>query len=99
MKKIYQIKTKVWLYPGKAGWYFVTIPKKVAQDIDFYFSLEKRGFGSLPVSVAIGKTDWKTSIFPDSKNKTYMLPIKKDVRQKEEIKVKDSINLQVTINL
>lgn len=65
MHKTYDINEKVWLYPGKAAWHFVTIPKDISSDIDYYFAQNKRGWGSLPVSVTIGKTTWKTSIFPD----------------------------------
>lgn len=67
MEKVFKVKARVWLYPGMAGWHFVTLPKKTAEEIDFFFSHAKKGWGSLPVNVTIGKTSWKTSIFPDKK--------------------------------
>jgi hypothetical protein len=82
MKKIYEVKERVWLFGGKASWYFVTLSKEVATDIDYFFTQNKRGFGSLPVLVTVGGTTWKTSIFPDKKSCSYLLPLKADVRKK-----------------
>ena len=61
----YRMRAKVWLYPGMAGWHFVTLPKQRAEEITERFGERKRGFGSLRVEVTIGRTTWKTSIFPD----------------------------------
>lgn len=82
----FQIDTHVWQYPGMSGWHFLTIPKKTALEIDKEFSNLKRGWGSLPVNVKIGKTNWKTSIFPDKESGGYMLPLKSEVRKKESLK-------------
>ena len=97
MEKSYSIKARVWLYPGMAGWHFVTIPKKITEIIDYYFRQAKRGWGSLPVLVTIGKTSWKTSIFPDKKSDSYLLPLKAEVRKKEAIKAGDSIHFSLNI--
>ena len=43
------------------------------------------GFGSLRVEVTIGATRWQTSIFPDNKRGTCVLPVKKAVRQAEDL--------------
>lgn len=91
------MKTKVWLYPGMAGWHFVTIPKKTTKDIDYFFSTAKRGWGSLRVAVTVGTTSWKTSIFPDKKSDSYLLPLKAQVRKQESIKEGDSIKLSLEI--
>ena len=70
MEKIYKIKAKVWIFPGDTPWHMVTLPKVTAKNIDFYFAHAKRGWGSLPVHVTLGKTNWKTSIFTDKKSDT-----------------------------
>jgi hypothetical protein len=41
------------------------------------------GFGSIRVELTIGATTWLTSIFPDTKRATYIVPIKKAVRRAE----------------
>jgi hypothetical protein len=83
----YRFQSEVWLYPGEsANWHFVSVPKKETQAIDKRFKSLKRGWGSLPVRATIGKTSWTTSIFPDKKSSTYLLPLKADVRRREDIR-------------
>ncbi len=97
MKSIFKIKSKVWLYPGMAGWHFVSVPKKLSEEIKKSFGTPKRGWGSIPVAVTIGKTTWKTSIFPDKQSGGYLLPLKADVRKKEQIFSGDSITFSLSI--
>ncbi len=97
MSKKFHIKTTVWLYPGMVGWHFVTVPKETTEEIDNYFSLIKGGWGSIPVMVTIGKTNWKTSIFPDKKSGSYLLPLKKEVRLKEKISEGDEVKVELEI--
>lgn len=82
-KNTYSVSSKVWLYPGNAAWHFLTVPKKDSDDIKKRFGKNARGWGSLPVEVTIGDTTWTTSIFPDSKSGTYLLPLKASVRRSE----------------
>lgn len=94
----YKQKTKVWLYPGEtAAWHFAILDKKLSQRLRKEYKAFTRGFGSLPVEVTTGKTTWETSIFYDSKAETYMLPLKADVRRKEQIRDGDSIIVTFTI--
>ncbi len=91
------MRAGVWLYPGMAGWHFVTLPKKQSEQIKKIYSGMKRGWGSLPVIVILGKTSWKTSIFPDKKAVAYLLPFRAEVRKKEGIKDGDMINFSLEI--
>jgi hypothetical protein len=91
MKTKYRLKDKVWEYPGMAGWHFISIPKKEAASIKKDFHSFKRGWGSLPVKVTLGKQIWKTSIFWDNKLNTYLLPLKAEIRKKEMVKAGDTI--------
>lgn len=97
LKKSYTARAKVWLYPGMAGWHFITLPQRQSSKIKARFGIMKRGWGSLPVIASIGKTSWKTSIFPDKKAGAYLLPLKADVRKRESIKNGDMITLSVEI--
>ena len=96
---MYKIKAKVWLYPGMAGWQFVTLPKKHSNEIAKVYKSLKKGWGSLPVCVTVGGTKWNTSIFPDKKMGVYLLPLKAEVRQKESIKVGDTLQLVLEIRV
>ena len=95
----HKFKTNVWLYPGMAGWHFVSIPQDVSENIKNNFGDMKRGWGSLPVMVTVGKTSWKTSIFPDKETKGYLLPLKAEVRKKEGIAADDKIELLLEIRV
>lgn len=93
--KPFIIKNDVWIYPGMAGWHFVyvqdTISKKIKKDVP-----SKRGFGSIPVTLKLGKTEWTTSIFP-TKEGPYLLPLKASVRKKEGIEAGDKVAIHCTI--
>lgn len=96
-QNIYQFNTQVWLYPGMAGWHFVTIPKDISEDITTLFGDRKRGWGSLPVTVTLGDTSWQTSIFPDKKQGAYLMPLKAEIRKKGQIKAGDNIQLVLEV--
>ena len=89
-------RSRVWLYPGRGGWHFITLPKKHARMIKASHGI-RRGWGSLPVKVTIGKTTWKTSIFPEHMSSSYVLPVKADVRKKENIEAGDSVLLTLEV--
>lgn len=98
-KPTYKMRAKVWLYPGMAGWHFVTLPKKQSKEIKRYFGVLAGGWGSLPVMVTVGKTIWKTSIFPDKKSNAYLLPLKAEVRKKENIAIGNIVNFSIEIQI
>ncbi len=93
----YPVRAKVWLYPGIGGWHFANLSKKQSEVIRQLFGEEARGFGSLPVVVRIGKTEWRTSLFPDKRSSSYLFAIKAAVRQREQIEAGDTIIAEVQI--
>jgi hypothetical protein len=96
MKKQYTFTSKVWLYPGMAGWHFTSVPKVESTAIKSSVKV-KAGFGSIPVEVKVGAQVWNTSIFPDKKSGQYLLPIKAAVRKKEHIYADDTITIRITL--
>jgi hypothetical protein len=97
MRSTLQFKSKVWLYPGMAGWHFLSLPKKESAAIKKAYGGLARGWGSLPVEVQVGGSKWKTSIFPDSKTGTYLLPLKSQVRKKEKIEARQTVKVKLEI--
>jgi len=93
----YRVRAKVWLYPGMGGWHFANLSPKQSAEIRGRFGDSARGFGSLRVDVKIGRTAWKTSIFPDRRSDSYLFAIKADVRKKEHISAGDTVNAVVRI--
>lgn len=88
-------KAKLWVWPGdKAQWRFITVPKDISYMIHSKTRI-KRGFGSVRVRVKIGRTFWDTSVFPDSKSGTYLLPVKASVRRAEGIEDGDSVAVKL----
>ncbi len=86
--KIFTFKEKIFKYPGMSAWFFVLVSRDVSQklrSLQTSRKVPKRGWGSIPVEVTVGKTSWSTSVFPDKKSGCYLLPIKKEVRLKEDV--------------
>ncbi|MBI2611689.1 DUF1905 domain-containing protein [Candidatus Gottesmanbacteria bacterium] len=92
----YKVSAKVWLYQDDSPWHFITIEKEDAEEIKKEYIWPRRGFGAIPVNVKVGNTSWKTSIFPEKKG-TYLLPLKKEVRAKENIKIGDTIKVYIEV--
>lgn len=93
----YRFRSRLWLYSGKAAWHFITLPHEVTDEIDEITAPTRRGFGSVRVAVTIGSTNWQTSIFPDTKAESFVLPVKKPVRVAERLTDGDLVD--VTLRL
>lgn len=71
---------------GKASWFFVTLPVLQAEQVRFAAPFAStHGWKSVRVEVTVGNTSWKTSLFPDKKSGSFVLPIKADIRQREHL--------------
>ena len=90
---------RLWLWPGQAAWHFVSLPKKLSTDLRRTFRGYGRGFGSLRVHATIGSMSWDTSIFPDSKSGSFLLPIKKSVRIAENLHAEKLVRVTLEIRL
>ncbi len=93
----YHFEGLCWLYKDSGSWYFVSVEKNMAKEIRRYYQKKEEGWGRLKVTAQIGTTCWRTSIWFDTKHDTYLLPIKAEVRKKENI-VNNTI-LKITILL
>ena len=91
----YAFTARLWLYPGEAGWHFLTVPEKVAVDVREDTLTFRRGFGSVKITATVTGHNWSTSLFPDSKGGTYLLPVKKAIRTAAGLEAGD----QVTVHL
>jgi hypothetical protein len=94
----YRFTTKVWLYPGMAGWHFASVDTDVSAQIKKNREGKPRiGWGSVPVTATIGNTTWNSSLFPDKKSGTYLLPLKAQIRKKESIGADDMVILTLVL--
>lgn len=71
-----------WDARDDSSWFFTAVPPELSEDIR-EVPRPYRGFGSVRVRARIGGSEWATSIFPDSKSGSYVLPLKKAVRDAE----------------
>jgi hypothetical protein len=93
----YQFDAELWQHSGPAAWYFVTIPADIADEIAELTAGDRRGFGSVRVTATAGRTAWNTSIFPDSASQSYVLPVKRQVRDREALDAGHSVHLTLEL--
>lgn len=96
---IVDFDAELWQWDARRGdsWVFVSLPAEASTEIRDLTEGTRRGFGSLRVRVTIGDSTWLTSIFPDSGQGCYVLPVKRAVRKAEELDVGDiaEVSLQL----
>ncbi|WP_168626759.1 MULTISPECIES: DUF1905 domain-containing protein [unclassified Cryobacterium] len=94
MRDAFLFSAELWQWEGKSAWHFVSVPPDESEEIREQPRMP-RGFGSVRVSVRIGSSTWKTSIFPDSQRGSYLLPVKKSVRESEGISTGDVVQVEL----
>ena len=87
----------MWEHDGSASWHFLSVPEPIADDLEAEFGHRAAGFGSLRVEVTIGSSTWQTSLFPDSKRSTYVLPLKKAVRTAEGLSAGSTAQVELVV--
>ncbi|WP_411374644.1 DUF1905 domain-containing protein [Arthrobacter sp. MPF02] len=97
MTPSYIFTAELWLFPGEAGWHFLTLPPDVADDIAEQDTSSK-AFGSVKVTAEVAGHSWQTSLFPDAKTGSYLLPVKKAVRNKAGISAGDSVEAKLELH-
>jgi Domain of unknown function (DUF1905) len=101
----WDVTGKLWRWQGKAkdgtpssmSWFFITIDGPVAEAIRAASPGRTAAWGSVYVSVSIGATTWRTSLFPSKEVSGYLLPVKAAVRKAERIAEGDAVAVQLTL--
>ena len=86
---------KIWYWRGPSPYYFVTLPAEQSQDIKMISKSVTYGWGVIPVTVRIGRTEFKTSLFP--KDNRYIVPIKVVVRKAEKLEEGDKVAIHLKV--
>jgi Domain of unknown function (DUF1905) len=86
---------RIWVWKGPAPWYFVTVPAKQSRDLKAILGVVTYGWGMIPVHARIGKTEWKTSLFP--KDGRYIVPLKASVREAENLEEGDKVTIRLEV--
>lgn len=95
----------LWLWRGKAkdgtastmAWHFVTITGDVADAVRAAAPGRSAAWGSVYVTVTIGKTRWQTSLFPSKEAGGWLLPVKAAVRKAEKLAEGDEVTLTLSL--
>ncbi|PJE76403.1 DUF1905 domain-containing protein [Candidatus Uhrbacteria bacterium CG10_big_fil_rev_8_21_14_0_10_48_16] len=89
-------RAKIWIYSSEhASWYFVTLSTASARNLLKQAKKQRRGWGSIPVVVTVGKSVWKTSVFPNADAGGYILPVKAKVRKAEGIEHGQTVSFAI----
>jgi hypothetical protein len=92
---IIEFDGKILFWRGPAPWYFVTVPETQSLDLKAISGFVTYGWGVIPVSVRIGQTEWKTSLFP--KDGRYLVPIRASVRKVEDLDLDDEVTVRLEV--
>ena len=88
---------EIWYWRGPAPFFFVTVPEEQCRDLKAILTLVTYGWGMIPVTVRIGRTEWTTSLFP--KDGRYLVPIKDMVRKAEKLGEGDQVTIRLEVRL
>jgi len=87
----------LWAHGDEPGsWHFVTLPPDLSDDLRDHAG-PRPGFGSIRVSVQVGETSWRTSLFPEGRGGCLVLPVKKAVRRAEGLEAGDPCAVTVEL--
>ena len=92
---ILEFSGEVWHWRGPAPFHFVTVPEAESAELHDVSPLVSYGWGCIPVSARIGRTNWTTSLFP--KDGGYIVPLKDAVRRAEQVALGDTVTIRLDI--
>ena len=80
---------------GPAPFLFVAVPEEPSRALKAISAAVSYGWGVIPVRAQIGKTEWKTSLFP--RQGRYLVPIKVSVQESERLDVGDEVRIRLEV--
>lgn len=89
--------SKPWQYQSHGGWYFVSLPVELSKEIRENLGWQEEAWGRLKIIAKTGNSTWDTAIWFDTKHNTYLLPLKAEIRKKENIVIDRDIEVEVWI--
>jgi hypothetical protein len=93
----YKFTGPIWYWKGPAPWYFVTVPEEECLELGETSALVSYGWGMIPVTAQIGRTRWRTSLWP--KDGRYLVPVKAAVRSAEGLEVGDIVTVRLAVDV
>ena len=93
---IIEFSSKIFIWRGPSPFFFVAVPAKQSRELKAISGLVTYGWGVIPVTVRIGKTEFTTSLFP--KDGRYLVPIKASVRKAEDLEKGDKVTVRLEVH-
>lgn len=90
-----QVSGEVIIWRGPAPYYFLPVPDEESLDIRELANELTYGWGVIPVTVRLGRTEWTTSLFP--KDGRYLVPLKDKVRRAEGVGEGDTVTVDLSL--
>jgi len=79
------------------GWVFVSLPKELSVEIRDHFKHREEGWGRMKITAALGNSQWQTSIWFDTKQETYLLPLKAKIRKQEKVEIDEDVKISILV--
>jgi len=96
----YEFSAKAYQYSSSeemCGWTFVSLPKELSAKIRDNFKHLEEGWGRMKVTAQIGNSEWQTSIWFDTKQDTYLLPLKAKIRKQEKVVLGENLKIIILV--
>lgn len=88
-----EFRGEVFEWRGPAPFFYVAVPEAESAEVRSVAAAVTYGWGMVPVTVRVGGTEWRTSLFP--KEGRYLVPLKVAVREAEGIAAGDEIAVRL----
>ncbi|MFZ6031584.1 MAG: DUF1905 domain-containing protein [Chloroflexota bacterium] len=92
---VVEFEGEIFYWRGPAPFFFVAVPEEPSRGLKAISPAVSYGWGVIPVYVQIGKTAWKTSLFP--KDGRYLVPIRMNVQKAENLEVGDRVVIRLEV--
>lgn len=96
----YIFSAKVFRYSTSSdmvGWTIALLPKELSVEIRNNFKHLEQGWGRMKATAKVGNSQWGTAIWFDTKQDTYLLPIKALIRKKEAIVLDEDVEISIWV--
>ena len=79
------------------GWIFVSLPKELSKEIRTNFKCLEEGWGRMKVIAKLGGSEWQTAIWFDTKQDTYLRPLKAKIRKQENVVLGEDVKVTILV--
>lgn len=93
----FEFSTSMWKHSSPGGWFFVSLPKIISEEIREHLKWQEEGWGRMKTIAQISNVTWETAIWFDTAMGTYLLPVKTEIRRKLNLEINRKIEITIWI--